>query len=200
MKQGMSKEEIIAYFDRCASTWDAETIRSDEKIAAILDCGGIQKGVRVLDVACGTGVLFPDYLQRNIGALVGVDISPEMAKLAAAKFNDPRVQVLCTDAQDLAVAEPFDCIMIYDAFPHFPEPEKLIAHLVSCLTDGGRLTIAHSMSRSQIDAYHNVVGATGVSMDLIHEDKLAQLLSPWFSVDTVVADDEKYIVSGTKRA
>jgi len=197
--KGMTKEEIIAYFDRCAPTWDAVTIRSDAKINAILDCAGIREGVRVLDIACGTGVLFPDYLQRNIGALVGVDISPEMARIAAEKFDDPRVQVICADAMELEVSEPFDCAVIYDAFPHFPQPEQLIAHLASCLTDGGRLTIAHGMSRAQIDAYHDEVGAAGVSVDLLHEDTLAKLLSPCFAVDTVIADDEKYIVSGVKR-
>ena len=197
--KGMTKEEMIAYFDRCAPTWDALTIRSDEKINTILDCAGVRAGVRVLDIACGTGVLFPDYLQRNVGALVGVDISPEMARIAAEKFDDPRVQVFCADAMELEVAKPFDCVVIYDAFPHFPEPEQLIARLAACLTDGGRLTIAHGMSRAQIDAYHDEVGAGGVSLDLLHEDALAKLLSPCFAVDIVIADNKKYIVSGVKR-
>lgn len=199
MQHNMTKEEIIAYFNRCAPTWDAETIRSDEKISAILDYGGITEGVRVLDVACGTGVLFPDYLQRNIEMVVGVDIAPEMANIAAEKYDDPRIRVICADIQELTFSTPFDCVMIYDAFPHFSEPDKLVAHLSTCLVDGGRLTIAHSMSRDQIDAFHDKVGATGVSVDLIHEDMLAKILSPYFQVDTVVADDEKYIVSGTKR-
>jgi len=195
----MKQQDVIAFFDRLAPQWDADMIRSDEIIATILDNAEVGPGADVLDVACGTGVLFPDYLQRNIGALVGVDISPEMARIAAEKFDDPRVQVICADAMELEVSEPFDCAVIYDAFPHFPQPEQLIAHLASCLTDGGRLTIAHGMSRAQIDAYHDEVGAAGVSVDLLHEDTLAKLLSPCFAVDTVIADDEKYIVSGVKR-
>jgi ubiquinone/menaquinone biosynthesis C-methylase UbiE len=199
MRHTMTKEEIIAYFNRCAPTWDAETIRSDEKINAILDAGGISQGVRVLDVACGTGVLFPDYLQRDVGLVVGVDIAPEMAKIAAEKYRDPRIRVVCADIQEFTFPDPFDCVMIYDAFPHFSEPDKLVAHLSTCLVDGGRLTIAHSMSRDQIDAFHDEVGAAAVSVDLVHEDILAKILSPYFLVDTVVADDEKYIVSGTRR-
>ncbi|MGI6013024.1 MAG: class I SAM-dependent methyltransferase [Oscillospiraceae bacterium] len=199
MTHGMTKEEMIAYFNRCAPTWDAETIRSDDKIRTILDYGGITEGVRVLDVACGTGVLFPDYLQRKVARLVGVDIAPKMAKIAAEKFPDPRVRVICADIQTLQLPEAFDCVMIYDAFPHFPEPEPLIAHLASCLAANGRLTIAHSMSRAQIDAFHGEVGAEEVSVGLIHEDTLAQMLAPYFHVDVVLSDDEKYVVSGTKR-
>ncbi len=200
MHHTMSSEEMIAYFNRCAPTWDAETIRSDEKIRVILDYAGITEGVRVLDVACGTGVLFPDYLQRNVRALVGVDIAPGMANIAAAKFKDPRVQVICADIQELVFSDPFDCAVIYDAFPHFPNPDRLVRHLASCLVEQGRLTIAHSMCRDQIDAFHNEVGAADVSVDLVHEDKLAMILSPYFQVDVVVADAEKYVVSGKKRA
>lgn len=200
MRHTMTKEEIVAYFNQRASTWDAETIRSDEKINAILDYGGITEGVRVLDVACGTGVLFPDYLQRNVGMVVGVDIAPEMANIAAAKYDDPRICVICGDIQELTFSDRFDCIMIYDAFPHFSEPDKLVAHLSTCLVDRGRLTIAHSMCREQIDAFHNEVGAAEVSVDLVHEDMLVNILSPYFHVDVVVSDAEKYIVSGTKRA
>ena len=58
----MHKEDIIQFFDRLAPQWDADMIRSDEKIAKIMDGAGIQPGTRILDVACGTGVLFPDYL------------------------------------------------------------------------------------------------------------------------------------------
>lgn len=35
--------------------------------------------MRLLDVACGTGVLFPDYLARG-ASVTGIDISPEMAR------------------------------------------------------------------------------------------------------------------------
>ena len=54
-------------------------IRSAAIIGKILDGAGVAAGKDVLDVACGTGVLFPDYLQRQVGSLTAIDISPEMA-------------------------------------------------------------------------------------------------------------------------
>lgn len=74
----MNKREIIAYFDARAPEWDARMVRSDSKIAFILDAAGVRPGVSVLDVACGTGVLFGDYLARDAARVTGVDISPEM--------------------------------------------------------------------------------------------------------------------------
>ena len=93
----MEKKTISEFFDRCAPWWDADMIRNEELIAAILNNGGVKAGVHVLDVACGTGVLFPDYLKRGAASVTGIDISPEMAKIAAAKF--PEVTVLCGDVE-----------------------------------------------------------------------------------------------------
>lgn len=194
----MDKAKIIEFFDRAAPKWDAELIRSDEKINAILDSGGIKEGVCVLDVACGTGVLFDDYLKRGAAKVVGVDISPEMVKIARSKLADTRITVLCGDVQDMTFEEKFDAVMVYNAFPHFPEPERIIAHLAGCLRTGGRLTVAHGMSRAAIDAHHHG-SASEVSVGLMSEDALAELLSPYFDVDVKISDEEKYIVSGAKR-
>ncbi|MEA4893806.1 MAG: class I SAM-dependent methyltransferase [Oscillospiraceae bacterium] len=194
----MERSDVINFFDTLAPAWDAEMIRNDEIINIILDCGGVSAGKRVLDVACGTGVLFPDYLNRNVKCVVGVDISPEMAKIAAGKHDDARVKVICADVQDLEFDENFDCVMIYNAFPHFPEPSGLLAYLSKYIVPGGRLTVAHGMSRAKIDAHHHD-SASKVSVGLMHENELAALMGQWFEVDTVISDDEKYIVSGVVR-
>lgn len=192
----MEREEIIAFFNRLAPTWDAELIRSDEKISYILDCGGVSAGKRVLDVACGTGVLFSDYLARGVASVTGVDIAPEMAKIAAGKYCDTRIKVICADIMELDFEEKFDCIMIYNALPHFPEPARLLEHLAGNLISGGRLTVAHGMSRAKIDAHHKG-SAQAVSVGLMHEMELAALMRKWFQVDIVISDEDKYIVSGS---
>ena len=61
----MQKQDVIDFFDRCAPTWDAEMIKNDEIIGKILDNAEVGEGCDVLDVACGTGVLIPYYLQRG---------------------------------------------------------------------------------------------------------------------------------------
>ena len=85
----MNQQEIIKFFDRRAPDWDAEMIRDDAVIDAILDNAGVKAGDDVLDVACGTGVLIPDYLQRGVSRITAVDISPEMIAHARRKFSSP---------------------------------------------------------------------------------------------------------------
>lgn len=195
----IDKREVIAFFDWCAPAWDAGMVRHEPVIEAILDNAGVGSGMRVLDVACGTGVLFPDYLARG-ASVTGIDISPEMARIAAEKFaGEPRVQVLCGDVEEVVFLQPFDVVMVYNAFPHFPDPARLIARLGRLVKPGGRLSVAHGMSRAAIDSHHSGA-AHRVSNGLMHEDALRALLAPYCDVDVCVSDARMYQVAGTKRA
>lgn len=192
----MEKKDIADFFDRCAPWWDADMIRNEVIITTILDNCGIRGGMDVLDVACGTGVLFPDYLKRGVSSLTGIDISPEMAKIAAAKF--PEATVVCGDVEETQFDKTFDAIMVYNAFPHFPDPEKLIRILAGLVKPGGRLSVAHGMSRQQL-LQHHAGRASKVSIDLLHEKELAALFAPYFDVDVIISNDRMYQVAGTRR-
>lgn len=191
----MDREKIISFFDGCAEKWDSETIRNERVINTILDNSEVKENTRVLDVACGTGVLFSDYIKR--GAVVtGVDISPEMVKIA--KKNFPEVEVICEDVENLNFSEEFDVVMVYNAFPHFPHPERVIEKLATFLRKGGRLSVAHGMSREDLLKLHNE-RASEVSLELPEADKLSKIFGPGFNIDIIISDNEMYQVSGIRK-
>lgn len=190
----MDKKDIISFFDEFAPTWDNINERNDAVITKILDNCGIFVGTRVLDVACGTGVLFPDYISRKAN-VTGLDISAEMVKTAKDKF--PQIEVICGDAENISFAEKFDVIMIYNAFPHFPNPEKLIENLAKLLKKGGRISIAHGASREEIHKCHSGK-PNKISLPLPKAEELEKLLSPFFNVDIMISDNKMYQVSGVK--
>ena len=190
--------DVIEFFDRLAPPWDASMVRNEPVIAKILDLAGVAPGAAALDVATGTGVLIPDYLSRGAAHVTAVDISPRMAEIAQGKFaRDDRVTILCADAQEQTFGL-FDCILIYNAFPHFSEPEKLFKNLSRQLKPGGRLTVAHGMSRDRINAHHRG-GASHVSNGLMAAEDLAALCSPFLAVDQVLDEADMYLVSGSRR-
>jgi len=204
----IKQADVIEFFDRLAPTWDSEMVHSDEKIRKILDNAGVRKGSTVLDVACGTGVLIPDYVKREAAYIAGVDISPEMIRIAREKFRSG-VRLLCGDIEQMGpdeLADPetgagkegFDAVVVYNAFPHFPDPDRLIGHLSSLLKDGGVLTVAHGMSREAIDAHHKG-SAHAVSMGLMEAEKLADIFSEYLEVETVISDEDMFQVAGRKR-
>ena len=195
----MEKKDVIAFFDRCAPTWDAEMIKSDVKIGKILDNAEVGQGMDVLDVACGTGVMFDYYLQRDVASVTGIDISPEMAKIAAEKYAaEPKVQVICGDVEEFSFDRKFDRIVVYNAFPHFPYPKRLIKLLAKLLKEDGRLTVAHGMSREAIDGHHSGA-ASKVSNGLMSAESLKRIFDAHFEVEVVVSNRHMYQVSGVKR-
>ena len=195
----MEKRDVIEFFDRCAHNWDADMIKNDAIIGTILDNAEVGEGMDVLDVACGTGVMFDYYLKRNVRSVVGIDISPEMAKIASGKYADnPVVQVVCGDVEEACFGCKFDRIVVYNAFPHFPKPKRLIKRLAALLKEGGRLTIAHGMSREAIDGHHKG-SASKVSNGLMTADSLKKLFDPYFDVEIMISNSKMYQVSGVKR-
>jgi len=191
----MNKKDVIAFFDRLAPQWDADMIKSDEIIETILQNADVRPGIRVLDVACGTGVMLPYHLSKKVGHVTAIDISPEMTKIARGKFPQANVEIICGDVETEDFPEKFDCVMIYNAFPHFPEPEQLIRRLSGLLKPGGTLTVAHGMSRAHIDAHHQG-SASRVSIGLMHEDALAAIFRKYLTLTTKLSTDRMYQITG----
>lgn len=194
----MRKQDVIAYFDSRAAGWDGELVKNDTVIGKILDNAEVGEGMDILDVACGTGVMIPFYLDRGAASVTAIDISPEMARIAGEKFaGDPRVRVLCGDVEEASFDRAFDRIVVYNAFPHFPNPQRLIRQLASLLKEGGRLTIAHGASREAIDGHH-AGPASAVSNGLMQADRLKKLFDPYFEVEVMISNRQMYQVSGVK--
>ena len=189
--------EVIAFFDRLAPGWDAEMVRNEAVINAILDNADVTAGKDILDVAGGTGVLIPDYLARKVASVTAIDISPKMAEIARDKFPQENVAVFCGDVEEAEFGRRFDCVVVYNAFPHFPDPERLIGRLATLVKPGGTLTVAHGASREAIDAHHHG-SASHVSNGLMSAESLSRIFEGHLKVITCVSDDRMYQVVGLK--
>lgn len=193
----IKKSDVIEFFDKCAANWDEGMIRDDKVINNILDNAKVAQKCRVLDVACGTGVLIPDYISRNVEMVTAIDISPEMIKIAKSKFHQSNVRFICGDVMVSDIGKDYDSIIIYNAFPHFSQPEKLIEVLSGKLKPGGRLTVAHGMSREKIDAHHKGE-ASKVSNGLMEAEKLADIFDRYINVVKIISNDNMYQVVGER--
>ena len=192
----MNKQDVIEFFDKSASSWDDSQERNEEVIAKILHLGGIIKDADILDVACGTGVLFPDYIKLETASVTGIDISSEMVRIAKEKF--PQAEVVCGDAEIYKFRKKFDAVMIYNAFPHFVNPDKLIENLAQSIKTGGRLSVAHGAGKEEIDKCHSG-SARNISLSLPEAEETAKIFEQYFNVDVIISDSSMYMVSGTKK-
>lgn len=192
----MNKQKITDFFDSRAPYWDEEMIKDDNVIAAILRRSGLCPGASVLDVACGTGVMIPYFLSRGAASVTGIDISPEMVRIASSKFASDNVSILCADAEEYTSPRRFDIIMIYNAFPHFIDRTGVLKNLSGLLADGGTLTVAHGMSRENIARCHEGTAAE-ISLPLPPAKELALLL-PEFKIVSIEDNEKMYLVTWKK--
>jgi demethylmenaquinone methyltransferase/2-methoxy-6-polyprenyl-1,4-benzoquinol methylase len=189
---------VASFFDERAATWDERRKADPEKLRMILDYADIRRGHRVADIGCGTGVLFPQYLERGVARVTGVDISAAMLAVAREKHRDERIELVVADVESAVFDHHFDRVVVFDALPHFPSPRRLAARLAAATAGGGRLTIAHDIGRQRLNAVHDRL-AGSISVALVCERTLAEILDPYFDVDIARSEEHLYVVSGVRR-
>lgn len=195
----INKNEVVDFFNSLAPSWNDNQIINSDKINRIFDAAQVSEGKTVLDVACGTGVLTDWYRKRNVKSVLGVDISPCMTDIASAEYGSyDNVKFACIDAEEYVFDDKYDCVMIYNAFPHFISPSRIINNLYRATAENGTLTVAHDNGRKAIDGFHKGE-ASKISHGLMSEDELEIIFKQaGFKDIKKIADDEIYIVSGTK--
>ena len=168
-------------FDKWAASYDRSllneivffpTIRACQEEIARWQQGRGGGTYRLLDVGCGTGSLLAVLAgDANADELVGLDYSPEMARLAEQKLarceQPGRLRVAHGDAEHLPFDQAsFDVVTCCHSFHHYPHQAAVLRGFQRVLRPGGMLVL--------IDGFRdNVIG--------------------WFIFDVVVALVERHV-------
>lgn len=96
----------------------------------------------LLDIGCGTGYLI-DMLQKQKSAdYYGLDLSPEMLKVAKYKLSGS-VELIEGYSDSLPYKDSsFDVVTCIQSFHHYPKPEKAMAEAYRVLKPGGLYIIS----------------------------------------------------------
>jgi ubiquinone/menaquinone biosynthesis C-methylase UbiE len=109
----------------------------------VADAAGARPGERVLDVACGTGVLAcaADERVGAGGAVVGLDPNEEM--LAVARRKNARIEWKTGRAESLPFPDArFDRVVSQFGFMFFGDRPAALREMMRVLRPGGRLAVA----------------------------------------------------------
>lgn len=185
-----------AYFGRQDKLENRNARYDSQKLRNIMRVLDVRAGQRVLDVACGTGVLFPWLLSRDPLMLMGIDISEIMTEQARAKFKDRRLRIVTADYFHVAAGD-FDRIVVYNAYPHFPDKEKFAQKTSDLLIPGGRFVVAHNVGRARLNAMAETWG--GCSVPLQSAEAECGWFEPFFEMDICIDNEDLYMISGVKR-
>jgi SAM-dependent methyltransferase len=109
-------------------------------IDALLDAAHVGRGVQVLDVACGPGIVTSRAGSRGAAA-TGLDFSTAM--LAVARARDGGVRFDEGDAEALPYAEhAFDAVVSNFGIHHVPRPAFALGEAHRVLRVGGRVAFS----------------------------------------------------------
>jgi ubiquinone/menaquinone biosynthesis C-methylase UbiE len=96
----------------------------------------------LLDVGCGPGLLLATLADRPELSLAGLDIAPEMIRIAAERLGK-RAEIKLGDAESLAWNDAsFDYVFCVNSFHHYPNPELVLNEFHRVLRPHGRLVLA----------------------------------------------------------
>ena len=188
----MSHDKHQEFFDRLAAESDLMFTAVDlEFLQHIVDQLDIRQGWDILDLGCGTGVLF-DMLRRRVGetgSVTGVDFSFQMAQRANLNFPFPNVAVVDADAQMLPFRDSaFDMAVAFSAFPHFSDQQKALLETHRVLKPRARFYIIHLESSRDLNQLHQRIGGA-VASDLIPPgERLREMFSTSKFVEVTIED------------
>lgn len=121
----------------------------------VADAVPIQSGQRIMDVACGTGILARTLASRMStggGHIVGID--PAEGMLAVARQSQPVVEWLNGVAESLPASdESIDILVSQFGLMFFEDRHEALREALRVLRPGGRLAIAVWDTLEQNPAY-----------------------------------------------
>src|SRR6266540_699418 len=135
---------------------------------SLVNAARLSDGERVLDVACGTGVVTRIAAERvgPAGRVIGIDLNPGMIAVARSlpAPNGAPIEWLERSALDLGLEDAsFEAVLCQQGLQFFPDKARALREMRRVLDRGGRLALSVWKG---VGAYHQAAG-----------DGLAQFIS-----------------------
>jgi len=125
-----------------------------QTVGSMLDAARVTRGMRVLDICCGPGMLAAGALECGAEA-IGLDFSVEAVELARRLVPNGRFQHGNAQVLPFPTAS-FDAVLCGYGLMHLPEPAAALREMLRVLRPGGRAALS-------------VWDAAGVGFTLVYE-------------------------------
>jgi demethylmenaquinone methyltransferase/2-methoxy-6-polyprenyl-1,4-benzoquinol methylase len=174
-------DPLQEFFDDLAAEWDLQYTAEDlERLSLLVDKLDITEGMQILDLGCGTGILF-DLLRRRVGPdglVTGVDFSIRMVQQAHRNFPFDNVTVVDADASALPFLDStFDMGISFESFPHFSRKQAALGEIDRVLKPGALLYIIDLASSKEVAEIHRRRGGVIKDDELPPEAELRRMFA-----------------------
>ncbi len=143
MQQPQTQREY--WSGKVGDEWAAHAARIDVMLApvteAALSAAAVKPGERVLDIGCGAGATSLEIARRvgANGAVIGVDLSPQLLRVARARAAEIGLpaEFIEADAGAGNLGQDFDAAFSRFGVMFFEAPAQAFAHIRRALRDDG---------------------------------------------------------------
>ncbi len=136
-----SSAELTAEYDRVAESYDAALIEDHDwrlpEVSAGVAGWLLPRSARILDAACGTGLVGEALKRLGFGALFGLDLSRGMLSVAERKGVYAGLQHAALGAQLSYPSREFDAFVVAGAFTPKHAPPESFEELLRVTRPGG---------------------------------------------------------------
>ena len=139
----LQTEKLLKEYTALAATYDRRwSAYLDASLSMTLNVVADLPATRVLDIACGTGLLLKSFAGRDDHpALVGIDRVPAMLDAAKANIGQ-QATLLEGEAENLPFDDAgFDLITSTNALHYFPGATAALQEMQRVIAPGGNLVI-----------------------------------------------------------
>lgn len=145
MQVTIDESEIQHFSNYAAEWWDESGCfrvlhkMNPARIAFIKSCVDELKGLSVLDIGCGGGLL-SEPLARLGAKVTGVDASAENIAVAKAHANDLKIKYINCAAEE--ITKKYDVVCALEVIEHVNSPQQFLEICCSLVKPGGLLFIS----------------------------------------------------------
>ena len=160
------------YFNELAPNWDSNLL-TEEKIKPLFELLSLNKYETILDGGTGIGNLLPFLLKRldNGSTVIAIDFASEMTKRAKKRFSSENVTFITADVCYLPFENGyFTTLLYFGLFPHIIGKTDALREAKRVLIPGGKIVIAHPMSRDEMNKFHGSLNGI-VRHDILPDDE-----------------------------
>jgi len=168
------KRKIIRRYDLTAKLYDVRYAEEQEiKFKAALERLNVARNSKILDVGCGTGLLF-SHVAAEAQTVVGVDISGKLlfqARERVRKFGN--VHIVRADADHLPFKNrSFSVVSAFTVLQNLPKPLETLNEIKRTAKRDGLIVVTGLKKTFSLKAFKELIQNAGLSPVSFSDDEL----------------------------
>jgi ubiquinone/menaquinone biosynthesis C-methylase UbiE len=166
------KRKIIRRYDLTAQLYDVRYAEEQEiKYKTALEHLNVARNSKVLDVGCGTGLLF-SHVAAEAQTVVGVDISGKLllqAKEHARNFQ--HIHLVQADADHIPFKDNhFSVVFAFTVLQNLPEPLETLKEVKRIAERDAPIVVTGLKKAFSLDAFRELLQSAGLRVVSLKED------------------------------